>query len=309
MNPDHQYRFGPYELDAGTFKLRKDGEILPVEPKGIDLLRLLLERAPRVVEKQEIFSIVWKDVAVTDNALTRLVTHVRRVLEDDPKSPRFIETIATRGYRFIADVTQVTQPALATHQIPTTPVAIRPPSASTRFLRFPLFYTVAGALVVLSTAALIGSRIAKRPSEPAWLTDAGIPDVAKLARLHPELVTVGTSYDGFLSFAPDGKSFAFSSDRDGTLEVHVQGAARGSTATMLTSDGRHSVQSAWSPDGQFIAYHEISGNGIWVVPSRGGVARQISDFAGRSSHCVPVAADHFARRDWHSRGTVDDLAG
>lgn len=283
MDADPLYRFGPYELDAGTFKLRKDGETLAVEPKGIDLLRLLLKRAPRVVEKHEIFSIVWKDVAVSDNALTRLVTHVRRALEDDPKSPRFIETIATRGYRFIAEVTQITEPALATVSSPSSTAAGRQAAASSRFKRFPLSYAVAGGLVVLSTAALIGSRLAKRPSDAAWMTDAGIPDVAKLARLHPEQVTVGKSYDGFLSFAPDGKSFAFSSDRGGTLEIHVQGAARGSTPTVLTPDGRHSLQSAWSPDGQFIAYHEISGNGIWVVPSRGGVARQLSDFGASPS--------------------------
>src|SRR5215470_14137204 len=125
MDSDRLFRFGAYELDAGTFKLRKNGEPLAVQPKGLDLLRLLLERAPRVVEKHEIFSIVWKDVAVSDNALTRLVTHVRKVLEDDPKSPRFIETIATRGYRFIAEVSQITQPALATVSAPATIAAVR----------------------------------------------------------------------------------------------------------------------------------------------------------------------------------------
>ena len=135
MDADPLYRFGPYELDAGTFKLRKDGETLAVEPKGIDLLRLLLERAPRVVEKHEIFSIVWKDVAVSDNALTRLVTHVRKVLEDDPKSPRFIETIATRGYRFIAQVTPITAPALAA--VPSLAASAAAPhaTASSRFKR------------------------------------------------------------------------------------------------------------------------------------------------------------------------------
>ena len=92
MDTDPRFQFGHYELDPGTFKLLKSGETVALEPKGIDLLRLLLERAPRVVEKQEIFSIVWKDVAVTDNALTRLITHIRKVLEDDPKMPRYIET-------------------------------------------------------------------------------------------------------------------------------------------------------------------------------------------------------------------------
>jgi Tol biopolymer transport system component len=63
----------------------------------------------------------------------------------------------------------------------------------------------------------------------------------------------------------------------------VQSAAQGSTSTALTTNGRHSVQPVWSPDGQFIAYHEISGNGIWIVPSRGGVARQVSDFGANPS--------------------------
>ena len=51
----------------------------------------------------------------------------------------------------------------------------------------------------------------------------------------------------------------------------------------MTAGGHHSVQPAWSPDGQFIAYHEISRNGIWVVPSRGGVARKVSDFGASPS--------------------------
>src|SRR6185503_19645230 len=107
MHTAPRFQFGRYELDPGTFKLLRSGETVALEPKGIDLLRLLLERAPRIVEKQEIFSIVWKDVAVTDNALTRLITHIRKVLEDDPKTPQYIETIATRGYRFVAPVTRV----------------------------------------------------------------------------------------------------------------------------------------------------------------------------------------------------------
>ena len=71
---------------------------MPVEPKALDVLQLLIARAPQVVDKAEIFSIVWKDIAVTDNALTRVVAQLRRTLDDDPKAPRYIETVATRGY-------------------------------------------------------------------------------------------------------------------------------------------------------------------------------------------------------------------
>jgi Tol biopolymer transport system component/DNA-binding winged helix-turn-helix (wHTH) protein len=284
MDTNPRFRFGRYELDSGTFKLLRDGETIALEPKGVDLLRLLLERAPRVVEKPEIFSIVWKDVAVTDNALTRLVTHVRKVLEDDPKAPRYIETIATRGYRFVATVTRLDdretpQEAVAA-RIATAPHA----SAPRRWKAFPVAYAAVGTLVVLSTAALIGSRMVRKPMDAEiWMTDAGIPDVVKLAALKPEQMTAGKTYDGFLSFAPDGKSLAFSSDRSGGLEVYVQSAAQGSTSTALTENGRHAVQPAWSPDGQFIAYHEMSGNGIWIVPSRGGVARKVSAFGANPS--------------------------
>ena len=148
MDTVPRFQFGRYELDPGTFKLLKSGETLALEPKGIDLLRLLLERAPRVVEKQEIFSIVWKDVAVTDNALTRLITHIRRVLEDDPKTPRYIETIATRGYRFVAPVTRVDAGEHGhediARQMPTTELGGAIPTLRPR--RFPLSYVAIGAL-------------------------------------------------------------------------------------------------------------------------------------------------------------------
>ena len=123
---DHGPRlvFGSCEFDPGTFQLRRNGVLVEVEPKALDLLRLLLNRAPRVVEKSEIFSIVWKDVAVTDNVLTRLIAQLRRALEDDAKAPRYIETVTTRGYRFIANVrTEHLQP----RPLPPTATAIRQP--------------------------------------------------------------------------------------------------------------------------------------------------------------------------------------
>ena len=283
MDTTPRFRFGPFELDSGTFKLLRDGEALSIEPKGIDLLRLLLERAPRVVEKPEIFSIVWKDVAVTDNALTRLVTQIRKALEDDPKTPRYIETIATRGYRFVADVHRLNGQEFRAEAVTAAAETLRT-TAPKRSRSVLLTYGAIGALVVLSTAALVGSRLARKsPRTETWLTEAGIPDVVKLAALKPEQITAGRNYDGFVAFAPDGKTVTFSSDRSGALEVYVQSAAPGSTATALTSSGRHAVQPVWSPDGQFIAYHEIDGKGIWVVPSRGGVARKVSEFGASPS--------------------------
>src|SRR5258705_12993631 len=99
--PERQV-FGDFELDLGAFRLLKGGVPVPVEPKALAVLRLLIERAPHAVEKGEIFATVWKDVSVTDNALTRIIAQLRRALDDDTKAPKYIETIATRGYRFVA---------------------------------------------------------------------------------------------------------------------------------------------------------------------------------------------------------------
>jgi Tol biopolymer transport system component len=104
-----------------------------------------------------------------------------------------------------------------------------------------------------------------------------------MASLAPIPMSPPGGFDGFMTFSPDENSIAFSSDRTGSMEVYVQGLAEGSRPVALTSNGRQNVQPVWSPDGRFIAYHEMAGNGIWIVPSRGGVARQLSTFGAHPS--------------------------
>src|SRR3954463_2236461 len=98
------YRFGPFTVDAGSYRLTRDGEIVPLSPKIIDLLLYLVARQSALVPKDELFSALWPDVAVTDNALTQAVSELRQALHDDPSKPTYIQTVARRGYRFIAVV-------------------------------------------------------------------------------------------------------------------------------------------------------------------------------------------------------------
>ncbi len=276
-----RWQFGEFELDLVAFKLRRGASTLAVEPKALDVLQLLIERAPRVVDKGEIFASVWKGVAVTDNALTRVVAQLRKVLDDDPRAPRFVETVATRGYRFIATVTPVVETAAPVLQpaSPPEPWRRRATSPSKRPGSRRLL-AIAAALGVVAVAGglwLAASRSGAAPVSASWLSADGIPNTALLATIRPEQITTGQGYDGFLAYSPDGLSVAFSSDRSGTLEIYVQSLAAGATATALTSNGRQNVQPAWSPDGQYIAYHEMAGDGVWIVPSRGGVSRKVSD--------------------------------
>ena len=98
------YRFDRFELDATEFRLRRSGEDVLLEPKALRLLLHLVERPGHLVRKQELLDAVWTDTAVGENALTRSVTLVRKALDDSSREPRFLETVPTVGYRFLAEV-------------------------------------------------------------------------------------------------------------------------------------------------------------------------------------------------------------
>jgi len=101
------YRFGPFLLDGASYRLVREGEVIPISPKIIDLLLYLAARPSTLVSKDELFRALWPDVAVTDNALTQAVSELRQALGDDPAKPQYVQTVARRGYRFIASVEAV----------------------------------------------------------------------------------------------------------------------------------------------------------------------------------------------------------
>jgi DNA-binding winged helix-turn-helix (wHTH) protein/tetratricopeptide (TPR) repeat protein len=101
------YRFGSFTLESASYRLLKRHTVVPVSPKVIDLLLYLVARPSVLVSKEDLFRALWPDVAVTDNALTQAVSELRQALGDDPSSPKFVQTVARRGYRFIAPVENV----------------------------------------------------------------------------------------------------------------------------------------------------------------------------------------------------------
>src|SRR5215469_2254690 len=98
------YRFAEFELNEADFCLSRAGQRIPLEPKALRVLTLLVSRAGRLVEKQELLESVWPNTFVEENTLTRTVGILRRELGDDSRNPKLIETVPTRGYRFIAPV-------------------------------------------------------------------------------------------------------------------------------------------------------------------------------------------------------------
>ena len=98
------FRFDDMEVREREFTLVKAGKVLTVEPKAFRALLFLLHNPQKLIAKEELLSSVWGDAAVTDGSLTRCIWLLRSVLEDDIRNPRYIETVATVGYRFVCKV-------------------------------------------------------------------------------------------------------------------------------------------------------------------------------------------------------------
>ena len=98
------YQVGGFQVDDDDFRLSADGATVPLEPKTMSVLLFLIRHRSRVIRKGEILDDVWKDSNVTEGTLTRSIGLLRRALQDDSREPRYIETVPTVGYRFVAQV-------------------------------------------------------------------------------------------------------------------------------------------------------------------------------------------------------------
>jgi DNA-binding winged helix-turn-helix (wHTH) protein/Tfp pilus assembly protein PilF len=107
------YRFGPFLVDRSGYRVMRGGVQLDLTPKLLDLLLLLLDHAGELVTKEELLDALWRDANVTDNALAQAVSELRDTLGDEPAAPTYIKTVARRGYRFVAPVTPLPEPASA----------------------------------------------------------------------------------------------------------------------------------------------------------------------------------------------------
>jgi DNA-binding winged helix-turn-helix (wHTH) protein/tetratricopeptide (TPR) repeat protein len=100
----HCYEFGPYRLDLGQRMLTRAGDKVALTPKATHLLSLLVSNAGALVDKDELLKEVWRDTFVEESNLTQNIFLLRRALGDERPGARYIETVARRGYRFVASV-------------------------------------------------------------------------------------------------------------------------------------------------------------------------------------------------------------
>ena len=162
------YRFGRFQVDDDDFRLSADGLTVPLEPKTLSVLLYLIRNRSRVIRKGEIMDGVWKEANVTESTLTRSIGLLRRALGDDSRDPRFIETVPTVGFRFVAKVSVLETPATPAPAEPPTlpePIEASPSGKPQTLLAHPRrWWLLAGLLAGLILPILLGW-FARRQSE------------------------------------------------------------------------------------------------------------------------------------------------
>lgn len=122
------YRFGDFELREEDFSLLRNGSRIALEPKTLSVLLHLIRHAGHLVEKSNLLDAVWANTFVEENTLARAIAVLRHELGDSSRDPKFIQTIPTRGYRFIAAVE--TQAAIFPPKLPTADTFVQAATAT-----------------------------------------------------------------------------------------------------------------------------------------------------------------------------------
>src|SRR5215471_13151260 len=106
--PFRRLRFGVFEADLRTGELSKQGKRLSLQEQPFRLLALLLEKPGELVTRKELQDKLWPQTIVDfDHGLNKAISKIREALGDSAENPRFVETVASRGYRFLADVATI----------------------------------------------------------------------------------------------------------------------------------------------------------------------------------------------------------
>jgi DNA-binding winged helix-turn-helix (wHTH) protein len=263
------FRFADVEVRERDFSINRAGKKLPLEPKAYKVLQFLLHNPGRVIPKDEILDAVWNDCEVSESSLTRSIAMLRRLLGDDVREPRYIATVPTVGYRFVAEVEVLENPPGDPAAPPTLPDSKEPPS------RVPVsrtFWLAAAALIVVIAAFLVWRSLPGQPSiEGALqLTDDG----------NPKLLTSALLSDGYRIY--------FNELRAGS-PVIAQVAATGGETGEIVSRIPSPTLAALAMDSSSLLALEVSNffGSLWLLPLPAGEPRQLRNVVAQNGNFTP----------------------
>ena len=297
--PAERFEFGDIAVDLRRVEVRRAGQVVPLEPKAFDVLRHLIANRDRLVTKDELLDVAWKATFVTPNVLTRAIAQLRKALGDNASEARYIETVVTRGYRFIAPVVSTSTagaPTLSPRRLTISSDSHTFPSISQDGRAVAYASDRTGTWEIYLAGLAAGSR------ELPLTTDGG-------HNMHPALSPDGrwlafhsrkrggiwvvpstggvprrvADYGSMPSWSPDNETIVFTSDAGGMSSQAVLCTVRldGSAPVALTRlghpPGGH-LAPMWSHGGRLIAFRvgRHAQADLWVAGASGHAPRRVA---------------------------------
>jgi Tol biopolymer transport system component/DNA-binding winged helix-turn-helix (wHTH) protein len=284
---NHGFRrvqFGIFEVDLKNGELRRSGVRIRLQSQPFKLLAALLEQPGEVVSHESLQQLLWgADTTVDfDHSLGIAVNKLREALGDRAENPRFVETLAKRGYRFIAPVKTIeaqSSAQLAESLLPGAAFG----SQKGGIIRW---RWIAGSLACVCLAlglALFLRPLTRRPYLVEQITYSGHVLTNDLDDLEVE---------SFSSSASDGTRLYFSQMNNGNLELAVALAANGEIAIVhLPSEIGAPLIGSLAPDGTKLLIHSHleaePEQPLWIVPTLGGDARRVPNVLAHDATWMP----------------------
>jgi DNA-binding winged helix-turn-helix (wHTH) protein/Tol biopolymer transport system component len=282
-------RFGVFELDLRARELRRNGLKVKLQEQPFQVLSLLLEQPGEIVTREDLRNRLWPaDTFVDfDHSLNAAIKRLRDALGDSADNPAFVETVARRGYRFLAPVTVPANGAQASAPEVTAETTVR------RAKPFHFWWIAggAGALVLLLLGIKLGLSLAShhatlQPPRISQLTANPADDHVRAAAI-----------------SRDGKYLAFS-DETG---FYLRQIDTGETHPVTLPEGMHAESISWFPDSVHMVValtRNLRESSLWEISALGGSARTIND-GGRSPAVSPdgrevafIIGKHISQQVW-----------
>jgi Tol biopolymer transport system component/DNA-binding winged helix-turn-helix (wHTH) protein len=261
------FRLAGWIIRPAFFRIEGPQGPTTIEPRCMGVLVCLASRPGEVVSRNEILDEIWSDVTVGEEVLTRAVSQLRQVFGDDPKNPRFIETIRGGGYRLVAPV-EAAPPERADRT---------PARTSKRLPRAGWVTGAVGTVALIAAFAVLGSR-------------TGEPDAQRTGTGYIEGVPVTTApgQELFPAVAPSGHLVVFAAGEGEQSGLYLT-QARSERWVRLTESPGSDVYPRWSHDGSMIVFVRRHGGESTVcrVPALGGAV-----------HCGPPGPGRVYGLDW-----------
>jgi len=258
------YDFGPFRLDPGERLLVRNGQSIPLTPKAFDLLVYLVERHGRLAEKQALMSALWPDTIVEEANLAFHVSALRKVLDEEGERESMIQTVPTKGYRFVAPVTVA------------TPIA-GPVQAPKRYPWWRWRVLWAGGAIAMVLGAVILMDRLKHQSRGAAAPAADISP----NRLHLRKLTDNDQATD-VAISPDGRYVAFVRDEEQSQSLWLRQIETRTEVKILPSQGVGIAGLRFSPDSSLLYFikshqHDPFAGSLYSMSILGGAARLLID--------------------------------